>query len=513
MTVGSRTSVLLVTVDCLRADHAGFMGCGRPTTPFLDSLARESFVFPAAITGGAPTYFSFPTILVSRFPLTLGRDQLGLAPGEASLASVLKDAGYATAAFNAGNPYLSKRFGYDQGFDQFQDSLGAEFGPLPDGAKGTPGNGGWATAFNRRLARLSHRFGPVGAVYDELYFQYCQRWGTPNVRSLDDQRRFPAADVVVGEALSWLAGLGDTRFFLWLHFMDPHSPYYPTQAALESMGEGRMRPFRARYLNSYWNRSDLGPRRLSRHCDEIIRLYDAGVRWVDTQMLRLVSALRESKQWDDCILAFTADHGEEFLDHGGRYHQPGWLNEELIHVPLLLRVPRTTPKALSKAPFSHLHLAPTLLDAAGVAVPASFHGHSHWQQLRDGGDWEALAISESVAGCTNPFLPDNRLGPRALAVREERYKLMLHFGAAQERLYDLEVDPREQSPLPAGAEKVVRRRLLEAARNHLRRSISERDVQARLRLRLRDLQLEWAAPVQGKQPVASYACGGRRTQA
>jgi arylsulfatase A-like enzyme len=503
MATEPQKSVLLVTVDCLRADHVGFMGYDRPTTPFLDSLAGETFVFPAALVGGAPTYYSFPSILASRYPLALGRDQLGLAPGESSLASVLMEAGYATAAFCAGNPYLSRRFGYEQGFDKFQDFLSAEIGPLAEGAPVVPRNGGRASRLNRRLEEASHRLGPVGAVYDELYFQYCQRWATPAARSLDELRRFPAADVIVNEALSWLASVGDAPFFLWLHLMDPHSPYYPTQSALESMRRGQMTPFRARYLNSFWNRVDLAPHRLSRHRDEIIALYDAGVRWVDAQMSRLVDALRGTNRWDECVFAFTADHGEEFLDHGGCYHPPARLMEEVMHVPLLLRVPGTAPKALSKSPFSLLHLAPTLLDAANVPSPDAFQGRTHWPQVRAGVDWDAPAIAECIAGCTNPFHPDNRLGPRVLVVREARYKLMLHFDPPAERLYDLEADPREQSPLPAGAEKGVRRRLLEAARAHLRRSTSDRDTQARLRSRLRELQLEWVAPAQEKQPVAS----------
>src|ERR1700675_2101662 len=121
--MGNPTSLILVTVDCLRADHVGFMGYKRPTTPFLDSIAPEGFVFPSAIVAGAPTYYSFPAILASRYPLALGRDLLGLAPEEPSLASVLKQAGYATAAFGAANPYISSRFGYAQGFDTFRDFL------------------------------------------------------------------------------------------------------------------------------------------------------------------------------------------------------------------------------------------------------------------------------------------------------------------------------------------------------------------------------------------------------
>jgi hypothetical protein len=96
-----------------------------------------------------------------------------------------------------------------------------------------------------------------------------------------------------------------------------------------------------------------------------------------------------------------------------------------------------------------------------------------------------------VAGCTNPFRPENRLGPRVLAVREARYKLALHFDPPAERLYDLEADPGEHAPLASAAQKPARRRLLELARAHLKRSIEQRDLGARASVRLRDLQLEW----------------------
>ena len=112
-------SLVLITVDCLRADHVGFLGYSRPVTPFLDSLAENNTVFSNAIVAGTPTYFSFPGIMASRYPLALGRDVVGIAPQETTLATALHHAGYATAAFLAGNPYLSSRFGYDQGFDTF----------------------------------------------------------------------------------------------------------------------------------------------------------------------------------------------------------------------------------------------------------------------------------------------------------------------------------------------------------------------------------------------------------
>jgi arylsulfatase A-like enzyme len=503
----AKKSIVLVTVDCLRADHVGFMGYDRPTTPFLDTLAAESLVFPAAIAAGAPTYYSFPAILASRFPLALGRDILGLAPGEPTLASVLKNAGYATTSFGAANPYISSRFGYAHGFDTFHDFLDDEPAPLSDVNAVAPTTNGWANRLNRNLQKINSKLGPLSFVYDEIYFQYCQRT-TPTPPSLDALRRFPAADVLVDAACAWLTSIGDAPFFLWLHLMDPHSPYYPKEDALSLMQPDSVTPFRARYLNSFWNRSDLSPHGLSRYRDEIIALYDAGIRWVDVQMARLVEAMRQSRQWDNSIFAFTADHGEEFLDHGGRYHPPSRLMEELIHVPLLLRVPGTAKQEIANEPFSLLHLAPTLLEAAQLSVPSEFQGRSYWRHRSDP---EAIAISECVADCTNPFHSQNRLGPRVLSVRETRFKLVLHFNPPAEYLYDLEADPGERSPLSLHVEKPVRRRLLEVAREHLLRSAhrANRVQRSRLQARLREFQLEWKTPTPRLAASSQLTAGHR----
>ena len=483
-------SILLITVDSLRADHTGFQGYSRPTTPFLDSLSAESVVFHNALVAGAPTYYSFPAILASRYPLALGRDVLGLAPGEPTLASALKDAGYATAAFSAGNPYLSARFGYDHGFDRFEDFLQTPTAsPAPQ-----PAAPRFSTSVNRAIQRAASFSTPTQALYNELYFQYCQRRVASQPSSYDQLRRFPAADVLVEQARAWLASLGDRPFFLWLHFMDPHSPYYPAEPALQLMGDS-ISSTEARYLNSFWLRSDLSAPGLLKHLAKITALYDAGIRWVDTQVSHLIGGLRRDQRWQDCVFAFTADHGEEFLDHGGRYHPPNRLSEELLRVPLLIRAPGLSSNSTQRSPFSLLHLAPTLLDAAGLSAPAAFQGRSHWALLQRAEDWNAPAIAESVAGCTNPFHPENRFGARVLAVREGRYKLCLSLHSPLVAdLFDLEADPAERLPLPTGEAREPRRRLLQLALAHVVQSRVQRDSRAQLAARLRDLQLEWANP-------------------
>jgi arylsulfatase A-like enzyme len=479
-----KRSLILVTVDCLRADHVGFLGYSRPVTPFLDSLAANSLVFTEAIVAGAPTYFSFPAIIASRSPLALGRDILGIAPGEPTIAPTLRQAGYSTAAFLSGNPYLSARFGYHQGFDTFRDFLDSE---LPAESALNPSAKGGMSHLNLRLQRTSRRSPLTAAAYDELYFWYCQWRTRRETASMDRLRRYPAADVIVDQARSWLSSLGDEPFFLWLHFMDPHHPYYPPGEALAALGESHITDRRARFLNSFWNR-DLSKPRLQTYRDEIISLYDAGIYWVDKQIARLVRSLQQFKKWDDTVFAVTADHGEEFLEHGNRYHSPTNLLEPLIRVPLLVRAPGAAAARLSQASFSLMHLAPTLLEAVGATAPDNFQGRSHWQQISAGALSSTPAIVECIAACNNPFQSQNRMHSRLMSVRDSTYKLVIDFGHKKDWLFDLKNDPSENSPLPDDAFPQERVRLLRAALAHIRSMQQQRDPGLRLRSRLRDLQ-------------------------
>ncbi len=475
-------SVVLITVDCLRADHVGFLGYPRNTTPVLDSLASDSVVFSNAIVAGSPTYYSLPAIMTSRNPLALGRDVIGVAPGEPTIASVLRQSGYATAAFLAGNPYLSARFGYESGFETFRDFL--------DVRNAAVQNADAPSRLNRYLSKASHRLGPVGAVYDELYFQYCQNKAKRSNESFESLRRFPSADAIIDDATAFLESISFGPFFLWLHLMDAHSPYYPKHEALLLLGI-ETTASQARYLNSYWNRDDIGPKRLMRHRDEIVALYDAGIRWVDSQIGRFAEVLRQRKLWDDCVVVISADHGEEFIEHGGRYHSPAKLTEELIHVPLLIHGSGLESQ-VRKEPFSLVDLGPTILNAAGITPPSSFRGGTAWRQATGS---THPAVVESVSTCSNPMQRRGRSGPRLIAVRDSPHKLVIDFGSSRCDLFNLESDPQEVSPIPSPAENLTRRRLLECARSHISGSIQRQNAGQRMDACLRDLQLEWGEMV------------------
>jgi arylsulfatase A-like enzyme len=488
-----RGSLVLITVDCLRADHCGFYGYSRPTTPFLDSLAAESVVVPTAVIAGGPTYYSFPAILASRMPLALGRDVIGVAPGEDTLATSLHESGYATGAFTAANPYISARFGYDQGFDVFRDfnDFGADRqGPPRANQQQLSINDTSRGKLNRGVKGMAASLG-LSKLYDELYFQYCARIASSPVRRVEALRRFPGADVLVDQTQTWLASAGQRPFFLWLHLMEPHSPYCPPVDAYQDVTGRTLSPARTRYLNDFWNRSDLKAAGLRRHRDAIVELYDAGIRAADRQIARLVHHLKSLGLWDDCVLVLTADHGEEFLEHGGRYHSPTGLAEEIVRVPLMIRVPGQSKAEVPTSPFSHLHLAPTLLELLEVKAPTGFRGRSLWRNLKEAIPWDDPAMMECSYGCTNPFRAEDRMGARLIGVHDRRYKLVFRLEhGATEALYDLQTDPAEQSPLNSGSESEIRRRFLQIAREELGKLARERDPVARLRSRLRDFRLQ-----------------------
>ena len=187
------------------------------------------------------------------------------------------------------------------------------------------------------------------------------------------------------------------------------------------------------------------------------------------------------------MLALTADHGEEFLDHGARFHAPWTMKEELIHVPLLLRSPLAKPERPT-SPMSLVDVAPTLLNAVDVPIPDSFQGTNRWQAVCCGRDWSEPAIVDSTE-CINPNRPGTRLAPRVLCVREKRFKLILRMGSNQEELFDLDADSGERHPLPVGTEDGARRRLLEQASRHLA-AIESGDPKPRLQARVNELRLE-----------------------
>ncbi|MDJ0847390.1 MAG: sulfatase [Myxococcota bacterium] len=202
-----RPNVLLVTIDTLRADHVGAYGYEPPTTPHIDRLAEGGALFETTYAPMGTTTPSHATLFTSRHPLAHGvvRNGLALLEAERTLAEVMRQRGYTTAAFVSSFP-VSQRFGLAQGFDHYDDDFEA----------------------SRETFRV-------------------REWEGHAVDGRFDRRGSDTTRV----ALAWLEALEpDTPVFLWLHLFDPHGPYVAPKAfqAFFPLDEGdRFHKRRARY--------------------------------------------------------------------------------------------------------------------------------------------------------------------------------------------------------------------------------------------------------------------------
>ena len=353
----SRLNLLLVTLDTTRVDRIG--AYGRPQaaeTPAFDQLAREGVLFEQAMTTAPITLPSHSTMFTGQYPPQHGvRDNGGffLGPETLTLTERLKDRGFRTGAF-VGAFVLDSKWGLDQGFDQYADDFDLS-----------------------TVKRVS-----LGNV----------------------QRR---SDEVVDLALPWLSGVGNDRFFAWLHFYDAHTPYEPPE------------PFKSRYARTPYN---------------------GEVAHADFQLGRVVDHLRTRGLLDRTIIVVVGDHGESLGDHGEGTHG-FFIYESATHVPLLIRAPFTrTSGRRVRSVVRTVDLMPTILDLLGEPPPDTpIAGQSAVALMT--GDADDLGVE----GYAEAMYPLHHFGWSALrAFRLGKYKLI---DAPRPELFDLEQDPEERHNL------------------------------------------------------------------
>jgi hypothetical protein len=283
--------------------------------------------------------------------------------------------------------------------------------------------------------------------------------------TVDEKRRYPSAKSIVDDALGWLRDRpGGTPFFLWLHFMDPHHPYFPPLEALEAIGRADLaRTSTAVRLNAWWNRDGLSLEARKRMVPDVMALYDAGIRWADIQLERLVEALRSSDLWGDTLFILTSDHGEEFLEQGSWYHHPVNLGEQLIHVPLMIRGTDSHPERIPTR-FSLRDMPRLVLRELGVSEPTAWSTN---------GNDPAFVLTESLSDCRNPLPRGNRLVPRLIATQDGTHKLVLDFLSKRDELFVVE-EGRDRPIEPKALSREKRAALYASVVQHVRAQRSGR---------------------------------------
>ncbi|GEM_PF-352929 len=382
--LGVRTPerVLLIVVDTLRSDHLGAYGYARDTSPHLDALAQEAVLFEQTYSTSSWTLPSVASIMTSVPPHQHGAEdaETRLPSALPTLAEAFSAQGFPATAFVT-HLYVGSRFGLDKGFDSF------------------------------------HEFG-----LDERFEEGLQ----------------PRADAVNAEVMPWLTAQGDTPWFLYLHYFDPHWDYDAPE------------PWGSRYTDPGYTGSANGTlaflgqyvphdQRMSEaDRQHLLDLYDGEIAFTDHHLGALVAHLKAEDLWDDTLVVVTADHGEEFQEHGSVHHIRT-LYEEVVRVPLLVKPaggrPALWPARVS-TPVSTMDVAPTLLSMAGLQAPDTFRGAS---------------LEEVIAGerATPPFMRTVRHASDKAAVRVGDRKLIHQFtqGSTGVVVYDLADDPGEQRPV------------------------------------------------------------------
>lgn len=371
-----RPNLILITVDALRADYCEVYG-GHVPTSGLARVAERGLVVERAYALGPWTLPSMTGLFASMYPPSLtpgaGRDAwveemryYRVPPDTPMLAERLRDAGYATYAVVA-NKLLDQPDGLLRGFERH-------------------------AAFHSSAP--CHR-----GVFAQLPFlQALVRTMIPATPSAVDTTR-PLRDL----AVAFIQRHRTQPFFLWVHFMDPHAPWDP--------------PDRFRAMDGSWrlvDPSDIqwgGPQfepgthrlPLSPEDQAYVRsLYDGEIRYVDEAIGTVLDTIADAGIEGNTVIAISADHGEEFWEHGEVTHGQS-LVEELIRVPLLLAGPGLDSGRV-EWPFSQVDLMPTLSDALGIAAPAEWRGESRWEAFASPG--EAAGLRDVFAQGTYIVAPE-----------------------------------------------------------------------------------------------------------
>jgi len=381
-------NVLIVLVDTLRPDHLGAYGYERDTSPVLDRFAREAVVFEHATANAPWTKPSVATLLTSRPADDLGISGWfsNLEDSALTLFELFRDSGYRTFLMNGGSPHITPRSGFAQGVDDYA------FSPFAD-----LDVDGWTRGTN-------------------------------------------SSPAIVQRLLDRLEGLGRKRFAAWLHFMDPHLPYAEhehngryTDGRFDALVPGAIEVAEVRA-----GADQLTPAERA----HLEALYDGQIRKLDDSLATLLEGLEGLGLLDETIVVVTSDHGEEFWEHGGFEHGHT-LYEELVRVPLIVRIPGVAPHRPTRR-VQHLDMLPTLLELVGRS-PEGLD--------LDGRSFAPLARGEALPVGPGPDaiqLGNTLIGPARRGSIVDRWKLIetevedAPDAPRSSELYDLAGDPAEQ---------------------------------------------------------------------
>jgi arylsulfatase A-like enzyme/Tfp pilus assembly protein PilF len=286
-------NVVIISIDTCRADHLSCYGYSRRTSPNIDALGAEGIMFNHAVTSIPTTLPSHASMLTGTVPLyhkVRDNNNYRLAPSNVTLAEILKDNGFVTGAV-IGAFVLDSQFGLEQGFDTYEDIIN---------------------------------------LTDKQFLLYNER----------------DAMEVTRLGSKWLEEHRGDRFFLFLHYFDPHAPYKPHKEFVFSSF-----PFFILAKDRY----------------------DGEIAYTDHFIGQVIDKLKSLDLYDSTLIIVTGDHGEGLGEHGERAHSY-FIYHSTLHVPMIMRIPGGPEGAIIQETVGLVDIVPTVCGILGIRVPANVQG-------------------------------------------------------------------------------------------------------------------------------------------
>ncbi len=320
-TISDRPNVIMIVCDALRCDSLGTYGCTGVQTPVLDELARGGIRFDRAYANASWTKPGFANIFSGMHPSghkTYLKPDI-LPDSIRTLAERMRDAGYYTVGY-ANNINVSGGFNFGQGFDEYHYLAPDYFFHASETSS--------LLSYYSILRLIRERF-LVKTKYPQNYYQ--------------------EAAVVNREVFDFIdhRSVGSS-FFLMIHYMEPHDPYF--QHPFNGVGYARV------------DMTDPPPEM----ADLLRKTYYSEIDYLDARIGELFDHLKQNNRWDNTIVLLTADHGEEFYEHGGWWHGTT-LYQEQIHIPMIWKLTPEMPGSSVRTDLvQQIDIAPTILGLCGL---------------------------------------------------------------------------------------------------------------------------------------------------
>lgn len=349
--------VVLISIDSLRADHVGCYGYARSTTPHIDRLARDGVFFRTAVSTSSWTLPAHMSLLTGLLPEAHGAQSAyaRLDPARTLLQEILSREGLRTAGF-VSSPFLSDQHGFARGFETYRNFWEDDAGEAPDSARATP--------------------------------------------TIDDSHDDRTGTMVVAHAVEWLRHQRRDPFFLFVHLWEPHYDYVPP-APYDTLFFAPGRRGSVPMERFFYNEA-IREGMVQENLDYVISQYDGEVAYADHLVGQILDALAALGLDKDTFIVLTADHGDEFFEHGGKGHQRT-LFDEVVLVPLVVRGPGVRSLAQGiDTQVSLIDVAPTVLSLLGIPRGSEMTGSDVSGLFMEGGPSGAAAARLPAAASAAP---------------------------------------------------------------------------------------------------------------